>query len=483
MRILYAFWTFAFMSPAAAQLSFASELPPCAVRSSDHSILNSLTSSQLTCVFQSLPAVECPPTNLECMCQSETLWRQADECIGQTCTTREALGQSSHALTRCARDHTDFDMAVAQRIANQACGTPPRDRSLSISILCPSLAATSGLFVLMRICARRVSGPEPAFGLGWDDFVLVAAWSLGIPIAVMDPFFRKAGLGRDVWTASFEDIDNLLQLFYIAEIFYLLTTSLTKIALLAFFLRVFPTKTSRRITWGMIAIVIAFIVSYFFLLIFQCWPINYAWLRWDAEHEGTCINVFAAFVSHAAINMALDIVILIMPLPQLYRLHLTYTLGRKMQILGMFSVGCIVTIFSIVRLDSLLVFEGTDNPTFEHWGVAVWSVVEVYVGIVCACLPATKVFVLRLHAAITNSVPTRDAARLGSERSIRAAFDLEEAACSAEQPDHGRQSPARAWFLEMPNDATPTALPALPPPPEKPMRHIARVSLKSAFGV
>lgn len=65
---------------------------------------------------------------------------------------------------------------------------------------------------------------------------------------------------------------------------------------------------------------------------------------------------------------------------------------KKIAIGVMFSVGAIVTIVSILRLRSLIVFMKSHNFTYDNLGCAEWSVVEIHVGIVCACLPSARVF-------------------------------------------------------------------------------------------
>jgi hypothetical protein len=139
-----------------------------------------------------------------------------------------------------------------------------------------------------------------------------------------------------------------------------------------------------------------FMIAYLFALIFQCSPINYAWLRWDGEHEGTCINVYVGIYAHAAINMILDLIILLMPMPILLKLQTNYSWRQKSHVVVMFSFGVIVTAVCILRLNTLIVFGKTQNPTWDYLPASLWSIVEMQVGVICACLPAAKVFFARL---------------------------------------------------------------------------------------
>ena len=56
-----------------------------------------------------------------------------------------------------------------------------------------------------------------------------------------------------------------------------------------------------------------------------------------------------------------------------------------------------VTVVSILRLKSLIAFGAESlNPTWDFFELALWSNVEVNVGIVCACLPNIRLLLLKL---------------------------------------------------------------------------------------
>lgn len=49
-----------------------------------------------------------------------------------------------------------------------------------------------------------------------------------------------------------------------------------------------------------------------------------------------------------------------------------------------------ITVVSILRLHSLVAFVHSANPTWDQWGVAHWSIIEINVGIICACMPTFR---------------------------------------------------------------------------------------------
>ncbi|ORY14494.1 hypothetical protein BCR34DRAFT_227429 [Clohesyomyces aquaticus] len=90
--------------------------------------------------------------------------------------------------------------------------------------------------------------------------------------------------------------------------------------------------------------------------------------------------------SSAILNMALNIAIIVLPLRPLSKLAMEWR--RKAQVMLMFMVGIFITIVSIIRLQPLVHFADTTNPTWDYRQMGVWSQIEVHVGNVCTCMPA-----------------------------------------------------------------------------------------------
>lgn len=58
--------------------------------------------------------------------------------------------------------------------------------------------------------------------------------------------------------------------------------------------------------------------------IFACQPITYNWMRWDGEHEGTCMDVDLIFWANASISIALDVWMMAVPLWKIRSLQLDW---------------------------------------------------------------------------------------------------------------------------------------------------------------
>lgn len=130
---------------------------------------------------------------------------------------------------------------------------------------------------------------------------------------------------------------------------------------------------------------LAYFTIYFFIILFSCEPLEYFWHQWDGEHTGSCINTNAEIYSSSALNIVLDLCVLILPIPRLLKLEVS--LPKKLGICLTFSVGLFSVICSVIRLNFLVKWGDTTNPTWDYTNIAVWSTVEGAAVIICACMP------------------------------------------------------------------------------------------------
>lgn len=120
-------------------------------------------------------------------------------------------------------------------------------------------------------------------------------------------------------------------------------------------------------------------------------PISYSWHMWnDEKYHGKCFNYQISTIVQAALNMTLEIVLVCLPMPTLYKLQINWK--QKLQLLVMFSLGLILAIICVLRLHALLQDYDPTNITWVGWTLGLWDAAEVFVSIICVCLPAAKVF-------------------------------------------------------------------------------------------
>ncbi|KAH8662479.1 cfem domain-containing protein [Xylariales sp. PMI_506] len=319
----------------------------------------------LLCIEVSTLASTCSITNTTCICMNTALNAAITECVTANCTIKEQL--------------------ETEKYSYESCGVQPEDRRSLVWIIGVTFGALGLLTFAIRCFARLHIGTQQ---WGLDDWAISLAVCFMIPLCAISVPLSQHGLGLDMWGVSFDDITDVLYFYYWDELLYITALALTKISILFFYLKVFPKRSFRICTYTLIGLNICYGLGYDLILIFQCHPIQGAWLRWDGEYEATCVSINTLGWSAAAINIFLDLATIILPLPELFRLSMSWK--KKAQIILMFAVGLFVTLVSVIRLRSLIEFGTTTNLTQDYVETGYWSTIEVPVGVICACMPAVR---------------------------------------------------------------------------------------------
>ncbi|KAH8673438.1 hypothetical protein BX600DRAFT_205209 [Xylariales sp. PMI_506] len=321
----------------------------------------------LLCIVNTVPSTPCQTiANITCICTNEEAIALIGECVAAQCSIRDAL--------------------TTEKYDTVTCGYSTPDNSKEVSITTPVFGVLAILAFILRVVSRWVTGFKATWGL--DDWVMVPAVVASIPTTALSILLANHGLGRDLWMVDQDDITYILYIYYWDEILYNFVIPCTKVSILCFYLRIFPAKGFRMWVYSLIAANVAYFIAFDLATIFQCTPIDGAWLDWDGEWDGVCRDVNLQAWVAAAVSIALDIATIILPMPELWKLNLS--IKKKLQVMSMFAVGAFVTVVSILRLQYLLDFASDSNVTQNFVPVGVWSTVETCVGIVCACMPAIR---------------------------------------------------------------------------------------------
>ncbi|KAH0004169.1 hypothetical protein KCU78_g13531, partial [Aureobasidium melanogenum] len=330
----------------------AQELPTCA----------------LTCTITTLngPDSPCELTDLACIKANKPLQDELSVCVKSSCTIKQSL--------------------TAKAFLQTLLGAPRRNKEAVGTYTTLIVGSVAILAYILRVISRL-----PGWGSQWglDDWALTLAMKVFIvPLTFCAYALNQIGMGKDMWFVSFDHITRILKIFYFAELLYLTAVGVTKISMLLFYLRIFPDWKLRRAIYGMIGICLTYIIVFVLVTAFQCRPVNVAWLKWDGEHPGKCLDLNADGWASASINIILDLIVIILPMKQLTMLNMSWQ--RKLGVIAMFLGGGFVTIVSILRLKYLIQFAHTQNPTMDYLPVGYWSAVETDVGVMVACAPAIR---------------------------------------------------------------------------------------------
>ncbi|KOS16843.1 hypothetical protein ESCO_004731 [Escovopsis weberi] len=193
------------------------------------------------------------------------------------------------------------------------------------------------------------------------------------------------GFGRHISVLTTEQKLKALKFFYVAQIFYKLTISLTKVSILLLYLRIFVQKWFRICAYILIVIVSMYIVASVGVSIFQCTPIRGAW---DKSIHPKCVSLTQNWYANAGFAIATDVLVLVLPLQPIWGSQLP--VNQKRALILVFLLGFFVTITSILRSTTLDFSTKSPDTTYDI-ASTLWTMVEENIAIICACLPMCRI--------------------------------------------------------------------------------------------
>ena len=162
----------------------------------------------------------------------------------------------------------------------------------------------------------------------------------------------SSGFGKHLWSLRDGDLTRVLRgckhfipyhpsntlltiPVYIAENIYVAVLAITKLSILAFYLRIFRhQKPFRTAVYTVGSLVILSTVVISILTIFQCHPIRYFWNR---DLKGACLDVNALAYANSAMSIIQDVAIVALPIPVVWGLQMNTK--KKVSVGIMFALG------------------------------------------------------------------------------------------------------------------------------------------------
>ncbi|RAL67379.1 hypothetical protein DID88_008135 [Monilinia fructigena] len=249
--------------------------------------------------------------------------------------------------------------------------------------------------VVLRFWSRSVNSPvDRKSRFWWDDWLVLIALPLCIAQNATLLYWTSIGLGRHLVYIQPVHIETGLIILFSNYFFWPIGVTLAKFSVLCLYARIFNVNYTFRIAlWITGAINLAWTIFVIISGIFQCTPVKKAW---KPLLPGHCIDFYAWYIAIAATSFFVDLIILILPMPLLFKLRLSLT--RKVCVTLLFLLGYTVIAFSIGRLvvirqigPSFII-----DLTYNMVPLGRWLVIETPMCIVSVCLPAVFTLIKRL---------------------------------------------------------------------------------------
>lgn len=265
-----------------------------------------------------------------------------------------------------------------------------------------ALSSFLSICCIAVVVARFFAARKKKAGLWWDDWLCIPSLFFALSLnAINIVMVQMAGVGRH--TASFgPETDMMLgrwgQILYVELLIYSFAVPLPKLVLLLFYVRIFSNRRFKIACYVVGAFVVAWCPAVFFTDVFQCSPIALAWDK--SITSGTCINVLA-FFRYIAIPVVLsDAVLLIMPLPMIWQLHMNHK--QKLALSSVFLLGSLGLIASIARTVIFFQNDAFADPTWTAVTLLIWTMIEVEAVLIAACMPPLRPLFISFWQSTTH---------------------------------------------------------------------------------
>ncbi|KAJ5360911.1 hypothetical protein N7517_010102 [Penicillium concentricum] len=251
--------------------------------------------------------------------------------------------------------------------------------------------------------------------LAIDDYLIIAAlffsWGTAISCFISIPY----GNGYHLQSVTKAEFNTVWKILFAYVMIYATAVTCTKASIVLFYGRIFNFRWSLGIC---MFLVLGYWITIIVTVAVACRPLPYFWLVYtDPTAIGVCIDVPTFFFANGIGAMLIDVIILCMPLPTIYKLQMQ--LSQKVAVVGILLLGSFVCVASICRIITL---QDNTHGTDATWTIApvfIWSSVEPFVGIICACLPTFGPFFRRWWSKVrtrsSNGRSTDPNAELSSE--------------------------------------------------------------------
>lgn len=250
--------------------------------------------------------------------------------------------------------------------------------NLACNIICLTVAT---ICVAIRIYTRFVITKSH----GWEDYTCVIAW-LGLiayaTLMLIPIFNNNAGIHQ--WDIQAINLIRWTKIANGIEIAYIPIIFITKLSILLLFLRIFVPGGKNRTYWIIQGVILFNFLFYLANLPVEIWPCVPRSKLWTPTEPGHCIKNEEVFVAGGTINVVSDFTILLLPIVEVWRLHMSKE--RKIGVSAVFATGLFGCISSIMHLVTSVASARSSDKTYYLFPVALWTIAEIASGIVCGCL-------------------------------------------------------------------------------------------------
>ncbi|KAI5923169.1 hypothetical protein F4810DRAFT_226154 [Camillea tinctor] len=236
-----------------------------------------------------------------------------------------------------------------------------------------------------RLWSRRIL----KLPLVFNDYMAIVAtiFSLGaVLVFIIASFIAGVGVHlREILTTNPQLFVLHLKLFVPAKLLWAAANTSVKVSILSLYTTIFPSKRFSHVCYAIMGLSLAYFISVLLQTFVVCKPVQYSWDK--SITGGHCSSQNTSYLAAGIINLFIDALIVGLPMPMF--LGLQMSLSKRLGIAGMFSLGAIICVISLLRVIWLHNWQ-FDDMTYTVIPGAIYSILEPTLGVINACLPTMR---------------------------------------------------------------------------------------------
>ncbi|CAN9212379.1 hypothetical protein CC77DRAFT_560505 [Alternaria alternata] len=272
----------------------------------------------------------------------------------------------------------------------------------------PELLAVNIAFTTTAIlaCALRIFvRVKMVKAFGRDDWLMVFATLFFISYSTSSCIGIHYGTGRHHHDLSTDGIQKARHAWYFCYLFYSVAMICAKISIGFLLLRISIRKIHTWIIWSAMCVSVIAGGAFFFVCLFQCYPVSYMWDR--TSQQGKCVDntvISALGYVYSVFSIITDFTFAIIPGFLVW--HLQLKRRTKVALIPLITMGCIASAAVIARLPFIHYFNAPDF-LWSTTDIAIWSSVEQGLAITAGSLATLRpLFFIAMHKLGLSTRPS-----------------------------------------------------------------------------
>ncbi|KUJ23497.1 uncharacterized protein LY89DRAFT_713942 [Mollisia scopiformis] len=250
----------------------------------------------------------------------------------------------------------------------------------------PVLMAVTGIFagLVLITTSCRVYVRIMSRVFGWDDAMILVTVAFALARLAVEIKQSQHGNGKHRVYLSTYDYMMINMWGWYAQVFLFAAVACLKVSIGFLILRIKDTKTFKILVYTLMAGVCFTNFGVVIILLAECKPAGF-WRGSAAKCWPDKIRIYSIYAT-IAFSVTTDLFLSILPLFIVWRVRIP--LRTKISVCCLMSLGLLATGFGIARAASLSIM--TTDLSWMYCIAALWSNLELFLGIVCANLAIAR---------------------------------------------------------------------------------------------